>query len=125
MDSIGLSPQIKLPSLPAQSAPSAPAIALPDPSAGLPKPAQDQVDFNAQAAEQNRAAAVHKAAQQVANVFVIGDQTFSLFKDATGQYITRFTSLRDGKVTYIPEPTLFKLSGSSSGNDRPLLKIQA
>ena len=123
MDSIGLSPQIALPSLPAPSA--APAIALPDPSAGLPKPANTQVDFNAQAAEQSRAAAVQKAAQQVANVYVIGDQTFSLFKDATGQYITRFTSLRDGKVTYIPEPTLFKLSGNSSGNNSPVIKIQA
>jgi len=123
MDSIGLSPQIALPSPPAQSA--APAIALPDPSAGLPKPANTQVDFNAQAAEQSRAAAVRHAAQQVANVYVIADQTFSLFKDSTGQYITRFTSLRDGRVTYIPEPALFKLSGSSSGNSSPVVKIQA
>ncbi len=125
MDSIGLSPQIKLPSLSTQSVPSAPAIALSDPTAGLPNPVQDKVEFNADAAEQTRVAAVQKAAQQVANVYVIGDQTFSLFKDATGQYITRFTSLRDGKVTYIPEPTLFQISGRSSGNDRPVVKIEA
>lgn len=123
MDSIGLGPQIKLPPLPAQSVPPAPAASAPETAPALPK--QEEVEFNAQAAEQSRAAAVQKAAQQVANVYVIGDQTFSLFKDATGQYITRFTSLRDGKVTYIPEPTLFKMSGNSAGSDRPVLQIQA
>lgn len=123
MDSIGLSPQIKLPSLPA-SVSSAPAIALPDTSASLPKPASDSVVFNEHAAEQNRQDAVQQAAQQVANVYVLGNQTFSLFKDATGQYITRFTNLQDGKVTYIPEPTLFELSGNTAGA-KPVLNITA
>lgn len=114
-----------MPSLPAQSAASAPAIALPDPSAGLPIPAHDDgASFSPSAAEANRAAAVQKAAQQVANAYVIGDQTFSLYKDQTGQYITRFTSLRDGKVTYIPEPTLFDLGGHSE-SAKPVLNIKA
>lgn len=125
MDTIGLGPQIKLQSLPTSSVPSAPAggsTAGAAPIVPLPGQQLAQVDFNAQTAEQTRAEAVLKAAEQLANVFVIGDSTFSLFKDSTGQYITRFTSLRDGRVTYIPEPTLFKLS---SGGAKPLLKIEA
>lgn len=124
MDPIGTSQLITLPTLPAQPAQSTPAIALPNSSAGLPVP-QEQVSYNAQAAEQSRADAVVKAAQQIANIFVIGDQTFSIFKDATGQYITRFTNLRDGKVTYIPEPTLFKMSSGGGSSTEPLVKIQA
>ena len=124
MDTIGLGTQVKLQSLPTPSVQSAPApSAAPTPTVPLVG-AREQVTFDAQAAEQSRAQAVARAAEQVANFFVIGDQTFSLFKDSTGQYITRFTSLRDGKVTYIPEPTLFNKAGSSSSNE-PLLKIQA
>jgi hypothetical protein len=122
MDPIGVSQLVTLPTLPAQPAQSTPA--LPAPSAA-PSAPQEQVSFNAQAAEQSRADAVLRAAQQIANVFVIGDQTFSLFKDATGQYITRFTNLRDGKVTYIPEPTLFKMSTGGGSGTEPLVKIQA
>ena len=80
--------------------------------------------FDAAAADQRRVQAVQHAAQEIANIYVVSDKTFSIFKDATGQYITRFTSLRDGKVTYIPEPTLFKMA-SSAGDVQPLLKIKA
>lgn len=125
MDTIGLGPQVSLPSLPTPSVPSAPATPAAPAAPSIPLPGQSQVAFDAKAAEQSRAEAVLRAAEQVANVFVIGDRTFSLFKDATGQYITRFTSLRDGKVTYVPEPTLFNKLGGSSGNTTPLLKIQA
>jgi hypothetical protein len=51
----------------------------------------------------------------------VSDQKFTIYKDAAGQYITRFTSLRDGSVTYIPEPELFR----SAGNPASLLEIQA
>ena len=125
MDSIGLSTQIKLPTLPTQSVPSAPAIALPDASASLPRPTDDTTEFNTHAADQSRVEAVQKAAQQVANAYVLGDQTFSLYKDATGQYITRFTNLQDGKVTYIPEPTLFELSGHKAETNKPVVNITA
>lgn len=126
MDSIGLSPQIKLPTLSGQSVQSAPSVPASDTAPVLPKSSQDnQVLISPQAAEQGRAAAVQKAAQQVANIYVLGDQTFSLFKDSTGQYITRFTNLQDGKVTYIPEPTLFELTGHKPETTRPVVNITA
>jgi len=122
MDPIGITPPV-ITTAPTLSAPAPKAQSAP----ALPDTQGQQVDlgsqsFNAAAAEQTRVEAIHRLAEQIANVFVIGDQTFSLFKDATGQYITRFTSLRDGKVTYIPEPTLFKAAGNDAAT---LLKIQA
>ena len=55
--------------------------------------------------EQQRYERLQRAAQQLFdNVYAVSDTTFSIFKDSTGQYVTRFTSLRDGRVTYIPEP---------------------
>jgi hypothetical protein len=97
---------------------SAPA----QPLDGIP----DQVGYNAQVAEQKRADAVQALSQQAADNYVLGDQEFTIFKDVTGQYITRFTSLRDGKVTYFPEPVLYK--AASSGGDSgpaPLVNISA
>lgn len=122
MDTIGLGPQVKMPSLPTSSVPSAPANGSTGPSVPLLGQGKGQVEFDAKTAEQTRADTLVRVAEQVANVFVIGDRTFSLFKDTTGQYITRFTSLRDGKVTYIPEPTLLKASG---GSGSPQVKIEA
>ena len=43
------------------------------------------------------------------DVYAVSDRNFTIFKDASGQYITRYTSLRDGRVTYIPEPKLMQL----------------
>ena len=122
MDPIGITQPliVSVPApAPAPVTQSAPLVTLP------PEKAPDQVPYNAQAAEQTRATTVQHLAQQIANDYVLGDQTFSIFKDSTGQYITRFTSLRDGKVTYIPEPTLFKLGSSSGADTKPLLKIKA
>ena len=125
MEPIGTNQPIILPA-PVLTAPSttqnnAPEITLPAPAATV-LPAQ--VSFNAQAAEQKRVETIQQTAQQIANTFILGDQSFAIFKDMTGQYITRFTNLRDGKVTYIPEPTLFKLGGSGA-DTAPVLKIQA
>ena len=53
-------------------------------------------------------AALRQAALSFKNTYAVSDQDFSIFKDATGKYITRYVSLRDGKVTYVPEPTLVK-----------------
>lgn len=65
----------------------------------------DTIDLNM--AEQRRAEAVEQAAKDFLRTFyAVSDTTFALYKDTTGQYITRFTSLRDGRVTYIPEPDL-------------------
>ncbi len=77
--------------------------------------AADTEAYDPQVAEQQRFQAIQRVAQEVSDIFVVSDRTFTIFKDVSGQYITRFTSLRDGKVTYIPEPNLFKLGGENEG----------
>lgn len=111
MDGLGINP-VGIQTLPSAKGRQAPI---------LPKPSSDSApiietkgtEFDAGLAEHKRYEAVRKAAGGVANVYVVSDRRFTIFKDSTGQYITRFTSLRDGKVTYIPEPDLIKMSGSS------------
>src|SRR5689334_6909416 len=101
---------------PAAPQPSEPVVTSSGPAAttDLPIPGSgDNAQYNPQAGEQKRLETVQHAAQDIANIYIVGDKTFTIFKDATGQYITRFTSLRDGKVTYIPEPELFKRSSAS------------
>lgn len=59
--------------------------------------------------------------RQAADTFAISDQRFTIYKDTSGQYITRFTSLRDGKVTYLPEPSVLSfLNGASRGIDHSI-----
>lgn len=63
----------------------------------------------AKSAEDVRYEQVVRAAQNfVANSYPVGDKTFTIYKDSSGQYITRYKSLRDGRVTYIPEPRLLR-----------------
>jgi hypothetical protein len=54
--------------------------------------------------EQQRLERVQRAASMLQETYAVSDTSFSIYKDGTGQYITRFVNLRDGKVTYIPEP---------------------
>jgi hypothetical protein len=91
------------------SAPDLPVIGTPGES-----------DFSDARIEEKRMEAVKVAAK---DLFVLGDMRFTIFKDSTGQYITRFTSLRDGRVTYIPEPQLLNMSkGASSA---PVVTLNA
>ncbi len=109
MDALGIINPVKTPSLPAHlSQPAAPVLPKPVSTEALP------AMFDVQVAEQKRYETVQRIAQDIANVFIVSDKTFSIFKDNTGQYITRFTSLRDGRVTYIPEPQLLRMSQSSA-----------
>lgn len=70
----------------------------------LPKPRQTEGSIDQKLAQLD--AKRLERLNQAANSFALGDQRFTIYKDTTGQFITRFTSLRDGKVTYLPEPTL-------------------
>lgn len=119
MDALGITAQPVIRTLPgatqAFSAPAAPAV--PEVPV-LPH----QVEYNAQAAEQRRFEGVRRAAQEMANMFAVSDKTFTIFKDASGQYITRFTSLRDGRVTYFPEPNLVRAGAPAM---MPVLHIDA
>lgn len=66
------------------------------------------------AAEKGRLDNVIKAARQLSNYFVVSDTTFTIFKDSSGQFVTRFTNLKDGSVTYIPEPAIQDFIASAS-----------
>ena len=46
-----------------------------------------------------------KALISFAQTYAVSDQKFALYKDASGQMITRYVSLRDGSVTYLPAPS--------------------
>ncbi|MFZ4124552.1 MAG: hypothetical protein ACOYJ2_00580 [Rickettsiales bacterium] len=84
-------------------------------------PGANQADEVA-SAEVRRFEQVKRAAESFfKDVYAVNDHTFSIYKDGSGQYITRFTSLRDGRVTYIPEPQL--LQRTSIGES--LIEIQA
>ncbi|MEZ5690672.1 MAG: hypothetical protein R3D71_03275 [Rickettsiales bacterium] len=118
MDSLGNIPPVVIkPAVPA-SVPSPVPQKKPVPTV----PVGGGSGFDPIAAEQERFQAVRRVAQKLADNFVVSDRTFTIFKDISGQYITRFTSLRDGKVTYIPEPNLFRLGGES---DRVSVKVEA
>lgn len=80
-----------------------------------PPPKSGEPDFDMPSAESKRYRVVQEVAEQIANLYVVGEQRFTIFKDASGQYVTRFTSLRDGRVTYIPEPDLLSRRQGSGG----------
>lgn len=112
MDNLG----IKTPPIvikPVISVPNAAPVAHKPEASFLQIGGGDSGEFDPQVAEQQRLQTVQRLSQQVADVYVVSDRTFTIFKDVSGQYVTRFTSLRDGKVTYIPEPNLFRLGGES------------
>ncbi len=52
---------------------------------------------------------VRKAAEAVKTMFAVSDVRFTIFKDLAGDYVTRFTSLRDGTVKYFPQKSLFEM----------------
>lgn len=120
MDNLGIALPIVI--KPVISVPvTAPVARKPDVSFA-PIGGEGSAGFDPQLAEQQRFQTVQRLSQQVSDIFVVSDRTFTIFKDVSGQYITRFTSLRDGKVTYIPEPNLFRLGGE---NDQASFNIKA
>lgn len=105
--------------------PAAPRVPAAVPQAEA-KPEAPQIKLGGAGADvptidAKRYAAVKQAAEAIANPYVLGDKSFTIFKDSTGQLITRFFSKRDGKVTYLPEPQLLKASVTS---EPALLKIK-
>ncbi len=86
--------------------------------------ATPDADNSSASSEDSHEAAV-RAALSFKNTYALGDQQFSIFKDATGKYITRYVSLRDGKVTYLPAPTFVRpsQSGSSGVSASPRIAI--
>lgn len=79
----------------------------------------DQSEFEAKRYER-----VARAAESFfKDVYAVSDSRFTIYKDSTGQYITRYTSLRDGKVTYIPEPNMLQYMERAQAAREALLKI--
>ena len=77
-------------------------------------------------AEQKRYNKVMAAAQNfVGDVYPVSDKTFVFYKDVSGQYVTRYTSLRDGRVTYIPEQRLLQIFESAQRSLANATAIQA
>ncbi len=73
--------------------------------------------------ESARFDAVRKAARKVVqqqNPFPVSDVRFTIYKDRvdSGEFIfvTRFTSLKDGKVTIIPENSIIASVGKGGGD---------
>lgn len=84
-----------------------------------PKEAPVVEKVNLPAAEDAREDFVRHAAESYKTLFPIRDMRFTIFKDSSGQYITRFTNLVDGSVTHIPEPELIKTYNHLNGSAPP------
>lgn len=96
-------------------------VALPQQAVAVDSP--EQVSAQVATAEQKQFAAVKQASQQSEFNFPIGDKSFTIFRDSSGQYVTRYTSLRDGKITYVPAPNL--VGNRPSAYNSPAVNIKA
>ncbi len=66
-------------------------------------------ETNIKTTDADRKEFIHQTAKNIfKDVYAVSDKSFAIFKDVSGQYVTRVKSLRDGAVTYIPEPKLLK-----------------
>jgi hypothetical protein len=92
-------------------------------AATQPKPVAEQVAYDAKASDETRMEAMKQASQMFKDVYVVSDTKFSIYKDFKGQLVTRFTNLRDGTVTYIPEPDMMQYLEQRGKARKALLKI--
>lgn len=92
----------------------------------LPAPGNSSDDA-ALTPDQRRYAQVAQASQRLAggDPYPVSDKSFTIYKDTSGQYITRYTSLRDGRVTYIPEQRLLQAFERSQSSLKALVELQA
>ena len=118
---VGAAIPLTLPGATNASAP--PQLAAP---ASLPGRSSDAVSSADQIEAQRRNAVIQAAKNYpFKDSYVVGDTTFSIYKDTQGQYITRYVSLRDGRVTYIPEPKLLMFQQAQSRASDTKLRIEA
>ncbi|MCE2927328.1 MAG: hypothetical protein LW823_06795 [Rickettsiales bacterium] len=101
-------------------------------SAVLPAPVQSEasapvskdlesVRFDAKVVDARRQEVLINAARNAPQP--LGSQVFTMFKDSTGQMVTRFRDTNSGRVTYIPEPQLLRLAANTAGSES-LLNIK-
>jgi hypothetical protein len=78
-------------------------------------PKVDNVDIRE--ADMRRMQAIKDALRKaVKESYAVSDRSFTIYKDTSGQFITRFTNLRDGSVTYVPEPEIMQRLSSTGSN---------
>ena len=87
------------------------------------KPAEEQVAYDASSTDKTRYENMERASQMFKDIYVVSDTKFSIYKDFTGQFVTRFTNLRDGTVSYIPEPDMMRYLEQRGKARKALLKI--
>lgn len=92
------------------------------PQAPASQDARSKEDYSS--SDGRREALVQRAAEAIRNSFPGAGRTFTIFKDANGQLITRFTS-SDGRVTYVPEPNVIEFMQRHGSMPDQLLKINA
>lgn len=69
----------------------------------------EKVEIDVKSADEKRLAAIKDSLRQAfKNVYAVSDKTVTIYKDMSGQYITRYKDLRSGTMTYIPEPEILK-----------------
>jgi len=123
MDALGsIKPVVSQP-VTVRSAPVLPnsSAATPQPSIPLGGGEVDQVGFDAATADQQRFEALKRAASSVPQP--LGSQVFTMYRNGDGTIITRFRDTNTGKVTYIPEQEVFKLSSGNAGKSLVDLKV--
>jgi len=102
--------------IPAQKSDTASPVQLPFVAANSAENTSTTISSDTQ-----REAIVRQAVLSFKNTYAVSDQQISIFKDASGTYITRYVSERDGSVTYMPEPTLVRQLQIANGNsDTPV-----
>ncbi len=122
---INLSKGIQLPTLPGAKGADFPVIQK-QVQQSQSGPRTSGGDVKVEAIDERRYEQVVKAAQSYfKDTYAVSDMRFSIYKDVSGQYITRYTSLRDGKVTYIPEPALLQSSRSRGASNDSLISLNA
>lgn len=85
---------------------------------------QEQVAYDPDASEATRLENMQIATEAMfKDIYAVGDTRFAIYKDTSGQFVTRFTSLRDGKVSYIPEPDMMAYLERRGQQRKALLKI--
>lgn len=87
------------------------------------RPSDGQIQNNLSDAKRQNL--VQRAAERIRDLYPLGSTVFVIFKDSSGQLITRFTDLRSGKVTYIPEPNILAYDGGASADSEGLVRIDA
>lgn len=77
-----------------------------------------------QRSEEARKAIVDRAAQKLQKLLP-SDETFIIFKNPRGEFITRITNKDTGAVRYLPEPKLVQFLDDILGNDSSIVELNA